>query len=194
MRGTPPHSRTVINLPWLQRFAGPRQLVTGRKYGDVGASVHFHRIEAKRGEHADLGHAYDRASGQHHVAGADVLGDLTDVGAGPRGHVDAYRRSDARSAPRILLVGLLEGDDGVGALGDGRTSHDAHGLPRPHGAFEDSAGRQPPDHTQRARRRVRGSLGVSGADGVAVHGRVGEGRDVDASDHVCGQNLAYRVE
>ena len=79
--------------------------------------------------------------------------------------------------------------DGVGSIGEGRPGHD---LDRRTGRDAVGGNGTRRDFVDNAQfRRSRGN--IRSQDGVAVHRRVLEGREVVAGGHICGKNQAERL-
>ena len=171
------------------------ELVAGGEDGDDGPTDDGGVVEAERGEDADLRGSERRASGEDGLARGDVLAGEADVVApfGGGEHVDLAGDPPA-ALDAFKLVGLLERDDGVGALGYDGAGHDADSLSLAYGAARRRAGGGLGDHAERHARGGAGGLHVSGAHGVTVHGGVGVGGHVEGGAHVLGEDLSQRVE
>ncbi len=124
----------------------------------------------------------DRPGPQHEVARVDVLPTVTDVpalgGAQPEGH--------GLGAP----VAVLDGDDGIGPLRQGRAGHDPH---RSAGLEDVAAGVTGGDVA--VDRQVDRGVGSGGRDvgrahGIPIHRGVGEARQVRPRDDVAREDPA----
>ncbi len=115
---------------------------------------------------------------------------------------DAYlplRRSKgnaglARPAAKAPAIGILVGNDGIGARGERRTGKDAIGLARTDGALGDVPGGNLAEHAQRDRPVQRGSGNVGRAHGIAIHRAVVERRNVHIGRHILHENAAEGIE
>ncbi len=198
----------VVDLAGGEGLAGAEEFVAGREDGDAGAAVHGDGIEAEGGDDADLPDADDSAALEHDLSGLHVLADLTDVSTEGSGDIDTdgvggavgaegdlgWGSAADRRAGALFFVGLLEGDDGVRTAGHGGAGHDADGFARADRAFVDLAGGEPADDAEGAGGSVGSAGGVGGADGVAIHGSVGHGGNVEAGDDIGGEHLADGIE
>ena len=186
----------VIDLSRPALPAGRHDLVAGREDRDLGPAIHGDLREADAREHAHLRGAHgasrvedDLACGDILRLRADVRGDL---GGLEDGHDIAARRRLTRRAQ--WLVGLLEGHDRVRPGRYRCARHDAHGLALADLRVEHVARSEVRDDLQAAGALLGRAGRVRCAHGVAVHGGVVEGWDVERGGDVFGHHLAERVE
>ena len=154
----------------------------------------FHGIEAERGEDAYLGGPERRSLWQDESSGADVFSGGPYVGAEGDGYLYAYFVHGGAGVSALNLVGFLERDYGVGAVGDGGAGHDADGGSGFDGVFGQFSGGDGAYHSERDGAVFGGGRYAAGLEGVAVHGGVVEGRDGVGGYGVFRQDLAEGVE
>ena len=82
-----------------------------------------------------------------------------------------------------MFDNILDGDDGIGALGNGAAGRDPHRLSALQGSRHRPAGSDPRHHGEPARR-------VGRPHGVAVHRRARERRQIDGRPGGLGQYAA----
>ena len=111
------------------RVAGFQQFVAGGENGDDGASEDTYGVVAERGEDADFGWAEHCAGLDDAVAFADVLSRRSDVVSDCDLIADCDFGKRGAGAAALHFVGVLEGYDGVRAVGDGCAGHDADHFP-----------------------------------------------------------------
>ena len=174
--GSPPSDATSAARPraleatiWSGpgRAPGRDQLVAGGDDGDARPAADGHGGMAHRGGERQLAHA-ERASRRR--GGRRPRGSR-----GRRGGRGGPATAGLADADRAVgeRLGILLDQDRVGALGDRRAGEDADGLAGPIlcRRSDRPAGGRADDREACAERSA-----VGGADGVAVHGRGGEGR------------------
>ena len=115
-------------------------------------------------ERADLSGADPRARGHDLASHGDISSTRTDVRAGPNGVGDVQRV--------VPLLDVLDGNDGIGPLGDGAAGGDRHGAAGRQRARRRRAGGDPEHDRELPRRLLR-------ADRVAVHCGGRKRRQVD---------------
>ncbi len=176
----------VADLAGALPLAGLDDLVARGDDGQSRPPGHRDAGQAGRGQHPDLGRAHERAPFEGGLALLQVFAGRPDVVAG----TDLAPEDDA--VPPLLAV--LDHDHGIGARREGRAGHDADGLSGADGlarapprgqVFQDLELDGPPGP-------LRGRARVGGPDGITVHGRLGEGRDVLPGLDVPGQGPAQR--
>ena len=186
-----------MDLAGSQRLPALDQFVAG------GENAHFQRTEygqvddALRGGHAQVHGGQDAAGREGGLACADVFTPAAHVLAwflaGRKG--DRFRRASAAiGLAACALQGCVIGmaadvflhHHGIGAGGHGGTGHDAPGLSGGQGG-RGIAGQRAATHRQRG---VTLGVQVGMTQGVAVHGRVVAGRQVQAGNDVTGQHPA----
>jgi len=144
--------------------------------------VDGHVRAAQRREHADLGGTDDAPLRDDELARLHVLPRLPDVEPRRRGNEDLHLAS--------LGFRVLHPHDGIGPLGQGRTRHDADGLPLPDGLRGHLSGGHILQDVEDGGSRLARKGRVGGDDGIAVHGRVGQRRDVAPRDDVLAEDAA----
>lgn len=121
---------------------------------------------------------------QQHVARAEDLALLTNIGAGlEAGSVDQYAV--------FLLTNHFYGDNGIESGGDGCSRHDAKRFAVGNVSLKGMASRGDAADGK-ALRAVRRKVGR--AKCKAVHGRVVEKREVELSVYAFGKNAAFGLE
>jgi hypothetical protein len=175
----------VADLAGPERVARVDQLVAGGHHRHPGPWMDRYELAADRGEHADGRRVQQLAPLEDDGATADVLAGLADEPAGPGVQPD----QDGVA----LDAGLLDRHDRVGARRQRPAGHDAGRAARldggqPAGAGEDLAGDPKAD-----RRVLAGAGQVGRPDREAVHGRVGERRQVLGGGDVGGEHAAEGV-
>ena len=172
----------LVDLARPQLLPGLAELRARDEDADARALGAPHLGDARRRQRPDLPCGEDDPGLEHGLAGPDVAAALPDVRA--RGH----RRTHLQAT--VLLFDELDRDDRVGAL-----RHDAAGGDRPSSRpararrTAGSPAANPAGHRERHRRSSR----VRRAQRVAVHGRAGEGRQVDNSDGGLREDAAGRA-
>jgi hypothetical protein len=168
------------------------ELVACRYDGDPGPPVDVDLRSAHRGHQPDGRRADDLARAQDHVAEPHVLAAAPHVLTLRDRALDGGRAAGA--SVEFELLGDLDHDDRIGALGHRRAGHDARRLAGPHCDGRVDARRDVLDHAEDRRRSLGGTRHVLGSHRVPVHRGVVERRDVDVGDDVRGQHAAERLE
>ena len=166
------YSVGLVDLARPERLAWGPELGPGRQDGGPRTAARGHRRKPGCGQAAELGGGDTHTRASDDVANAYVPAARTDVGTRGNGIRDLHFV--------VMIDNILDGDDGIGALGHDAARRDSHRLPDRERTIGRPAGCDPEDDRQRGGR-------VSRADGESVHRRAREGRQVDASDCVLGQ-------
>ena len=151
------------------------------------------RRQSQRRRNTDLTGPHHGAALENDVAGSGVLARRPHVIANIS--VDTYsdNRLIAAAASPIKLVGVLKRDNRVGALGHRRARHDAYRRSLTNWHVRQLARRHFAGHPQLDRTLARSAGDIRGPDGIPVHRRVGQRRDVKFGDEILRQNLPHRV-
>ena len=168
------------------RGRGVDDLVAGRDDGHARAGVSAHVRHARGGQEPEVLRA-QRAAGGHE------LGPLGRVLVGAHEAVPRRRRPDDLDRARHRLLGVLDHDDRVGAVGD-----HAAGRHRDGGARRDRALRRTPHRDRAGHLEVAGqplgrAVGVGRPHRVSVDGRAREAREVVRRVHRLGRDAAVRL-
>ena len=111
----------------------------------------------------------------------------------PMAHVASHLGGEPEQRRVGPSVARLDLDDGVGALGQRRPCHDAHGVARRQDVAPGVArGDVAVDGDGHGRVRA-GGHEIGSAHGIPVHGRVGEQGQVDPRRRVLGQHETQRL-
>ena len=162
------------------------QLVPGGDDRHPGPPRHGDLRDPESREQADIGGPQHVARRQHRLPLAHVLADGHDVLA--RGD----RAIDLENLAALARV--LPHDDRVGAAGEHPARGDPQRLARADPLLGRGAHGHAAAHRQVGRLRFGGAEGVGGGDGVPVHDRPGEMRQVDRGDDIAGERAPERVE
>ena len=173
---------------------GGLKLVAGGKDGYNGPSNHRHLLDAEGGEDTYLPRSEDGAPFEDFLACLYVFAGGADV------HAEGLVDQDADFVHRVAaglaidFVGILEGDDGVTALGRRCAGHDAEGSSRFNATVGNLPGGNEANNPQDSG-TFRGSVPhVLVAEGIAVHSRVVGRRDVQGRKNVLSQGLSQYVQ
>ena len=162
------------------------QLAAGADHEHARTRAHEHPVASDRCQQRDLLRSEGGARTQGGLTRLQVLTGPSDAFAVAHG---AMHRD-----PGDTAVGVLERDDRVGAGGDRRARHDAHGEPRAHARARLRARGDVADDGQRHRLLGAGVLRVDGAHRVPVHGRVVEAGQRHLGGHGLGEQQTLRIE
>src|SRR5512137_2377445 len=176
----------VANLARLPGRVRLDDLVAGGQDGHPRPAVDGDVGAAQRRQHADLRWPENGPALQDHLAGPNVLAGGADV------LVVGVTLEDQDLV--AVTLHFFKGHYYLGAGRDGRAGHNAYrraGWDRP---VHDIAGGQVGDDAQAARGVGPGAAGVLAVQGVAVHGGVGQGRDVHLGDYLLSQKPVERVQ
>ena len=173
----------VADRARAQRLAGLLQLVAGGQHRDPrpDRAARPRRGPTEASTPSSAG-PISAPGGDHRLPGRDVLAGAADVAC----PASTATRTSTASAP---AVGVLDPDDGVGALGTIAAGRDRDRLARPERPRRRDgrrATRRPPSSSGRA------AVGVGGPQRVAVHRRVVEPGHRVGAGHVLGQHPAER--
>ena len=172
----------VHDLSRPGRLIDLHQLIARGDDGHDGPLVHAHVGAAQGGKHADLGGAQNAPLRNDEFARLHVLARLPDVEAGSGGNEDLY--------PAALRLGVFHADNGIGPLGQGGARHDPDGLAFPDGLRGHPACGDVLQDVENGGFSFVCKGRVGSDDGIAVHGRVGQGRDGAAGDDVLADDAA----
>jgi hypothetical protein len=137
----------LVDLAEPQRLARATKLGTGREHGHARAPPARDSDETGGGESAELRRAEPRAPRDDNVACSHI--------APARAHARASASSFRNRHLVVMFDNILDGDDGIGALGHDASRRDRHCLARPEHTGGGTPRSDPTDHAERSR-RVRG--------------------------------------
>src|SRR5262249_43264101 len=160
----------VGDLAWADGASEVDDLITGRENTDAGPPHHVDLRPADRRDQPEFGRAERTAARKHSLS---------------RSHVLATRPHEVSRAERLreldgrtLRDDVFLWDDTVSPLGQRRAREDPKGLARAERPVGDRSRWHAPGQRQFRRLLGAGGGGIGRAYSVAVHRRVGPGRDV----------------
>ena len=158
----------VADLARSEPARSPDELVARRDDPHPGSAVDQHRLDAETRQHPHVCRRERGTRSEDLVADRDVVTGAAHVGVPPDLAADHHR------CVTVGRLGVLDHRDGIGAGRHRCTGHDAGRLAGAHRHGGAVAGHDRVDDPQ----PHGGARGVLGPDGIAVHRRVGEGRNV----------------
>jgi hypothetical protein len=169
----------VVDLPRPQRLSGLDQLVAGGQHGHPRPSPHGHFGQAQGRHQAQFDRPQPRTRGQHLLAGAHLLALGT--------HIGAHRQGLAKADPPVRLDhGIFLHFDAIGPRRQRRAGENSRAGARLQG-LRGLPGENPLADRQRFAAPIRL------AQGIAVHGAVRPGWQVEAGLQVLGQHSAHGI-
>ena len=111
-----------VDLAAPQRLAGRPELGSRRDHGGPRPREAIDLRDSRRCERAEPSRVQTRSARDHDVAGMRIAAARTNVGAGSNGLGNLH--------VVVMLDNILDGDDGIGALGDDAARRDRHRLSR----------------------------------------------------------------
>ena len=149
--------------------------------------------KSERRDDADLGGPQNAAPREHDLSGSHVFARLPDVFMVrillQNGDLVDLRVLASFGA-ELLLVGIFEGDHGVGAVRNRSTGHDADRRTRFDAPVAHVTGGHVAHDGEAGRGLLRGARHIGGAHRESVHGGVGLGGNVETGRDFLSQYLA----
>ena len=177
-RGRQHETVRLVDLPGCELRSGRASSLPVARIATRGRRAHATAARPAAARAPSCAGSKTDARVDDHVAASSV--------AAARTNVRADRNRFTSFDLVVTMDNILEGEDGIGAVGDDTAGRDLHRLAGLERARRRAAGGDPLDHRERPGQ-------VSGPNREAVHGGARERRQVDESARGLGRDAARRV-